>query len=121
MKFRHVTVADIVSIIASFMGFLSISFAVSGNLKVAALFLITAVFLDWLDGKVARSLGPGRLGKEIDSLADIISFGVAPAIFGLVQNNGIFALLSYLVFIAAGILRLSSWNIQKSKDYYKNQ
>jgi CDP-diacylglycerol--serine O-phosphatidyltransferase len=62
-------------------GFLACAFASVGRPELSALFVLLAVFLDSLDGALARSLdATSELGAELDSLADVISFGVAPAV-----------------------------------------
>jgi CDP-diacylglycerol--serine O-phosphatidyltransferase len=61
-------------------GLLSIVFAFQGNLKLAALCIFSGAFFDFFDGLVARLLKVnGELGKQLDSMADMVTFGVAPA------------------------------------------
>ena len=63
-----------------YCGFLSIGFAANGHFKNAAILIIIGVMLDSMDGRLARMLkADSTLGKELDSLADIVTFGVAPA------------------------------------------
>jgi CDP-diacylglycerol--serine O-phosphatidyltransferase len=62
-------------------GFISIIFALNGNLAGASWLILTAMIFDFLDGFAARALEAySAVGKELDSLADIVSFGIAPAI-----------------------------------------
>ena len=64
-----------------FFGFWSIISAFNGNFRQAGWFILYAGILDSLDGRVARRMGAGsRFGAELDSLVDIVSFGVAPAL-----------------------------------------
>jgi CDP-diacylglycerol--serine O-phosphatidyltransferase len=64
----------------AFVGALSVVFALKGFLETSALLIICAAILDFFDGFVARFLNvPSVFGKDLDSLADVISFGVAPA------------------------------------------
>ncbi len=62
-------------------GFISVIYALSGNLLTASWLILTAMVFDFLDGFSARSLKAySDIGKELDSLADVVSFGVAPAV-----------------------------------------
>jgi len=62
-------------------GFIAIIFALEGNLTTASWLILAAMIFDFLDGFSARLLKAySPLGKELDSLADIVSFGVAPAV-----------------------------------------
>src|SRR5919205_2175129 len=64
-----------------FFGFWSIVYAFNGNFRWAGWFIVFAGVLDMLDGRVARLSNTGsRFGAELDSLVDVISFGVAPAL-----------------------------------------
>src|SRR5664279_4703132 len=62
-------------------GFIAIIFAANGNLVTASWFILAAMIFDFLDGFSARLLKAySDIGKELDSLADVVSFGVAPAL-----------------------------------------
>ena len=64
-----------------FLGMIGIILATEGRTSMAAIMIIIAMLLDGLDGRVARALNAqSELGKELDSLSDVISFGVAPAL-----------------------------------------
>ena len=109
---RMVTVADFITLGNGIAGLASILFAINKQFKVAAALMLVAVALDFLDGKVARLLGKQHeFGKELDSLADTISFGVAPAIFGygLIQTK--VAMIAFIIFVFCGVLRLARYNI----------
>jgi len=97
-----------------FMGLIAILFVINGTYYLALTALLFAVVFDYFDGKVARLIGrEGEFGKQLDSLADTISFGVAPAIFGftLIQTN--FAIIVFTLFLFAGVLRLARYNIME--------
>ena len=95
---------------------------------IAAILLIAAVLMDFLDGKVARLFNkPHPYGKELDSLADTVSFGVAPAIFGfslmqyatnINQLQVTFGIVAFTVFLLCGILRLARYSIMDMKGVY---
>lgn len=96
-------------------GFLSILMNFQNNFKWAALFILIAGFIDRYDGKVARFLKvSSELGKELDSLADLVSFGVAPSIliFSLYNfiNFGPIGYIIVLTFPIAGAYRLARYN-----------
>lgn len=106
-------------------GCVAISFAFNGNIKTAFLFIILGAVFDFFDGLVARLLQvSSSLGKELDSLADIISFGVAPSMmvfYELKQLNcpsflgSIEHFMPYLAFMIAAFsaLRLAKFNIDE--------
>ena len=95
----------------------------------SALLIIITAFTDRFDGKMARKLNTvSELGKELDSLSDLVSFGVAPAIltwrlYNLTANEGgtlptIILYLVVLFFPMAGALRLAKFNIQDDRSYF---
>lgn len=100
-------------------GLVSIFFSLNKYMALSALFLIISLFFDFIDGKIARKINrEGSFGKEMDSLCDVISFGVAPAVFGLSIVNTPFALISVFLFLSCGILRLARYNVTKMEGYY---
>jgi len=107
-----------------FCGFLSIISAAEGQPTHAAWFIILAAFLDVLDGKVARlSGGASDVGKELDSLADFISFGVAPAflIYTFKLNAlGKWGWIIGMVYITAAGYRLARFNILSTSEEKNN-
>ena len=67
-------------------GFISIILALFGRIDLAPLFILLALLFDFLDGFIARKMGiQGELGKQLDSLADMVTFGIAPGIIMLVM------------------------------------
>jgi len=115
IRFRKlIQLPDLFTFMNIFMGLTAILLVVNEEYFFAAISLLIAVVFDYLDGKVARWVKrEGEFGKQLDSLADTISFGVAPAIFGfsLVQTN--FALIVFALFLFAGVLRLARYNIME--------
>jgi len=105
-------------------GFLSIISAAEGDPTQAAWFIILAGFLDALDGKVARFSGAtSAFGKELDSLSDMISFGIAPAF--LVYSFKLSALGKWgwiigVVYISAAAFRLARYNLLAQSEEKKN-
>jgi CDP-diacylglycerol--serine O-phosphatidyltransferase len=121
MKFtRLLKISDIWTFINVISGLLSIFLAIMGNLHIAAILLLTAVFFDYLDGKSAKKKHiANEFGKELDSLADIISFGVAPCVFVFFLFKDIRFILIYILYLLAGVTRLARFNILKTEGYFK--
>jgi CDP-diacylglycerol---serine O-phosphatidyltransferase len=97
-----------------FCGFLSIISAIEGNYEKSALFIIGGMIFDILDGKVARATRTtSQFGIEYDSLADLISFGLAPGIMmylWILEPLGKLGWLAALIYLACGALRLARFN-----------
>ena len=97
-------------------GLFSLMLAVEGRFVPAAWLIFFATIFDGLDGKVARSLGGGtQFGLEFDSLADLVSFGIAPGmLFYLVSFRGVLGILGAAVscfFVLCVALRLARFNV----------
>ncbi len=101
-----------------FLGFYSIVASLKGRFDLAAWAIVGAIFFDMMDGKVARLMkATSSFGVQYDSLADLVSFGVAP---GLLAYNWTLAplgrvgwLIAFL-FLTCGALRLARFNVQAS-------
>ncbi|MFH1591050.1 MAG: CDP-diacylglycerol--serine O-phosphatidyltransferase [archaeon] len=107
---RLVRWGDLFSLLNAACGMLAIMLSIGRRLDIAVGLLLAAVFFDAIDGKVARWTGPGVLGKHLDSLADMVSFGVAPAIFAYSLYPIGIAPVIYVIFVMAGALRLARFN-----------
>ncbi len=98
-----------------FFGFWSIISAFNGNFRWAGWFIVFAGILDMLDGRVARlSNTNSKFGAELDSLVDVISFGVAPALlmyFLDFASGGRFAWVLCYIYVVAVALRLARYNV----------
>ncbi|MFD3261728.1 CDP-diacylglycerol--serine O-phosphatidyltransferase [Paenibacillus lentus] len=106
-----------------FLGMLAIIFAFDGKYSMSAIMVIVAMLLDGLDGRVARALNAqSEFGKELDSLSDIISFGVAPALLMYsIAFSGIHPGIAWAVtaiFPMCGALRLARFNVRKGIPGY---
>ena len=99
-----------------FCGYACIVYAMRGEFAMAAPFIGFAIVVDMLDGRIARMTGTtSDFGVEFDSLADIISFGVAPAILAFtwgLQPLGRVGWAAGFLFVAAAAVRLARFNIQ---------
>jgi CDP-diacylglycerol--serine O-phosphatidyltransferase len=99
-----------------FAGFFAVISTLHGDYGPAAVAIGIAIVLDGLDGRIARLAGAtSDFGVQLDSLADVISFGLAPAVliysWGL-EDLGNFARLAAFVFLICGAMRLARFNIQ---------
>jgi len=98
-----------------FFGFWSIVYASQGNFLWAGWFVMFAGVLDMLDGRLARKVNAGtRFGAELDSLVDVISFGVAPAVimyFLEFSTSGRFGWVICYIYVVAVAVRLARYNI----------
>ena len=110
----RVVLPNLVTLAALSMGLTSIRFAIEGKFETAVLAIIVAAILDGLDGRLARALrGTSRFGAELDSLADFVDFGVAPALilyFSSLHRIPSFGWFAALVFVIAAALRLARFN-----------
>ena len=119
-----IALSDIISLLNMASGFLAIIFSINQELNIAAILMIIAIMFDSADGWVARKINRQDelgFGKNIDSLSDIVSFGVAPAIFLYSCINttpGIFQIIVVLVsllIVVCGVLRLTRYNVIAGK------
>jgi len=115
--------ANTITLLNIIFGTLSLIYTMRGDFNTAAIFILLAVLMDSLDGKVARRLDiMSQLGKELDSLCDLVSFGVAPAllIYAQVLDPYIFSLgvLAAVLYIVCGAFRLARFNVLNISDYF---
>jgi CDP-diacylglycerol--serine O-phosphatidyltransferase len=108
-----------------FFGFLSIVMAVQEEFLIAGWLVVIAAILDGLDGKIARLVSKGsRFGVEFDSLADLVSFGAAPAVLAYQIYFNRFGFLGVVIvffIVLCGALRLARYNVDNLyglKSYY---
>ena len=120
LRFRSlITPADVVTLLNIVSGFAGILFALNDRIGLSAGMLLASVLFDYLDGKVARfTKRGGEFGKQLDSLADTVSFGIAPAIFGYIQIQTSLAIIAFIIFLFSGILRLARYNIMNTKGEF---
>ncbi|MED5499814.1 CDP-diacylglycerol--serine O-phosphatidyltransferase [Salinicola sp. LHM] len=101
---------------ALFAGFYSIVAAINGDYAKAAIAIFVAMVLDGLDGRVARLTNTqSAFGAEFDSLADMVSFGMAPALVAftwILQDIGKIGWIAAFIFVAGAALRLARFNVQ---------
>ena len=108
------------------LGISSIKFSIDGNYSLAVIFILFAAILDALDGRIARLIkGTSEFGKELDSLTDFVSFGIAPIFilyFWELNNYGKLGWAITLIYSVCCVLRLARFNLTKidSKHLWKS-
>ncbi len=102
------------------LGISSIKFSIDGNFSLAVTLILFAAILDALDGRIARLIkGTSDFGKELDSLTDFVSFGIAPAFtlyFWELSNYGKLGWAITLIYSVCCVLRLARFNLTKIAD-----
>jgi CDP-diacylglycerol---serine O-phosphatidyltransferase len=108
------------------LGISSIKFSIDGSYSLAVIFILFAAILDTLDGRIARLIkGTSEFGKELDSLTDFVSFGIAPVFilyFWELNNYGRLGWAITLIYSVCCVLRLARFNLTKinSEENWKN-
>tara|TARA_B000000557_G_scaffold254952_1_gene245598 strand:- start:644 stop:1432 length:789 start_codon:yes stop_codon:yes gene_type:complete len=108
------------------LGISSIKFSIDGNYNLAVTLILIASILDALDGRIARLIkGTSEFGKELDSLTDFVSFGIAPAFilyFWELNNYGKLGWAITLTYSVCCVLRLARFNLTKidATEVWKN-
>ena len=101
-------------------GLTAIRFALENDFRAAVAAVICAGVFDMLDGRAARWLGAdSRFGAQLDSLADLVSFGIAPAVIMYVwslSRMGDAGWIAALIFCACSAIRLARFNVQAARD-----
>lgn len=123
MKKGMYILPNMLTLVGMFFGFLSIVATMRGNYVHAAWAIVIANIFDGLDGFVARATGASsRFGVELDSLADLIAFGAAPAVLiyrWTLQDFGRLGWAFSFFFLACGALRLARFNVQTAPGQSK--
>lgn len=104
------------------LGLFALMACLNGDYARAALLVVIGMIVDGLDGRVARALGvQSDFGKELDSLSDMVTFGVAPAViiyYTTLRNMGPTGMAIAISFTVAGALRLARYNLQTGGVHY---
>ena len=118
-KKTRVILPNTLTLIGVCIGLSSIKFALDLKYELAIIAIVFAALIDGLDGRIARLIkGTSKVGKELDSLTDVISFGVAPAFimyFWSLNNLGKFGWLLCLIYVVCVALRLARFNVTSSE------
>ena len=119
-KNARVILPNMLTLIGVCIGLTSIRFALDGKFEFAIIAIIFAALIDGLDGRIARLIkGTSKVGKELDSLTDMISFGVAPAFimyFWKLNTLGRFGWLVCLIYVICVALRLARFNVNSNQE-----
>jgi len=119
-KNARIILPNMLTLIGVCIGLTSIRFALEGKFEFAIIAVILAALIDGLDGRIARLIkGTSKVGKELDSLTDMISFGVAPAFimyFWKLNTLGRFGWLVCLIYVICVALRLARFNVNSNQE-----
>lgn len=117
MPWRRI-LPNLITCLALVCGISAIRYAIDSEFGIAVAAIILAMFLDALDGRVARALdGASKFGAEMDSLADLINFGIAPGVvvwLWSLHELGDAGWLAVVIFSVACCLRLARFNVSTS-------
>lgn len=116
---KTLKIADIFTIGNLSCGILSIFAASNENYTTSAFLIVLSLILDVLDGKVAKLMHQANsFGKQLDSLADLVSFGLAPAfLFYSLEEPGFGVALILILFSVCGMLRLARYNLSEGSGF----
>lgn len=107
--------ANFLTILSLICGFVSIIFSLESHFTFASWAIILSVIFDGLDGQIARrNPVPSEFGKELDSLVDVVSFGIAPSVLGYIfvyRDFYFWATLSLFIYLFCSVMRLAKYNI----------
>ena len=119
-KKSRVILPNILTLIGVCIGLTSIKFAFDGKFELSIVAVIVAGIIDGLDGRIARLIkGTSKVGKELDSLTDVISFGVAPAFimyFWSMSEIGRLGWLISIIYVVCVALRLARFNVNSEAE-----
>jgi CDP-diacylglycerol---serine O-phosphatidyltransferase len=118
--------ANIFSILSLSCGFASIIFSLESRFTFASWAILLSAIFDGLDGQIARRgvFGSTEFGKQLDSLVDVVAFGISPLVLGYIfvcQRFYLLAALSLFIYLACSVVRLAKYNItlkEKLADYF---
>ena len=116
----RVILPNTLTLIGVCIGLTSINLALNQNYKLSIIAIVLAAIIDGLDGRIARLIkGTSKVGKELDSLTDVISFGVAPAFimyFWIMNSYGKIGWLVSLIYVVCVTLRLARFNVNTGSE-----
>ena len=119
-KKTRVILPNMFTLIGVCIGLSSIKFAFDEKFTLSIIAIIVAAIIDGLDGRIARLIqGTSKVGKELDSLTDVISFGVAPAFimyFWKLNELGRVGWLICLIYVVCVALRLARFNVNSGQE-----
>ncbi|MEW6661928.1 MAG: CDP-diacylglycerol--serine O-phosphatidyltransferase [Bacillota bacterium] len=115
--------ANSITLLNLALGMLALVMILEGNVVAGAYLILLATVADGLDGKVSTlTKSTSEFGKQLDSLSDVVSFGVLPAVLAYktsMSELGYFGFVVASIFCACGVLRLARFNVLPSGDQFK--
>lgn len=115
----RINLANTLTLLNGVSGFLSVVASMQGMFAWAAGLILAGVFFDWFDGKAARWFSEETaLGAELDSLSDLVTFGVAPAVLVAAIAPFTVAYIAGALFVLSAALRLGRFNVQDMKGEF---
>lgn len=123
LDYLNKSCANTVTLLNIVFGSLSLVYTLNQQYSSAAIFILIAVLMDSLDGRIARKLDNcSQFGKELDSLSDLVSFGVAPAllVYSQVLTPYVYSLglIVAILYIVCGAFRLARFNVLNISDSF---
>ncbi len=126
IEIREQDAATLINLLFGMLALLFLAENTTGNVGIAATLMLVSVFADGADGYLARTRGQGRLGFELDSLADFASFGVVASVLAYyaarqgIGNQGLFFIIFVVSFLyaACSIIRLARYNVTKADNIF---
>ncbi|SMB94603.1 CDP-diacylglycerol--serine O-phosphatidyltransferase [Desulfonispora thiosulfatigenes DSM 11270] len=117
-----IIIPNMVTLSNLLLGIISLNYTMNEQYTVAAISILLAMMMDGMDGKIARKLDvASNFGKQLDSLCDLVSFGVAPALLvygSSLQAIGPSGLIIALIFALCGAIRLARFNVLDINDHF---
>ena len=117
--------ANSLTILSLVCGFVSIIFSLESHFTFASWAIVLSVILDGLDGQIARKNStPSEFGKELDSLVDVVSFGIAPSVLSytfIYRSFHLWSTLALFFYLFCSVMRLAKYNItpkEKMVNYF---
>jgi len=127
---KLLSVADGISLLNALFGFLAIIMAFLGEIRWSFSFILLAMMADGLDGIVARRTRQSGLGEYLEAMGDMISLGIAPAVFVFtIYYESIsycvyyqsYLIIVLIVFLSLSIVRLASFHIMKQNEFFETE
>jgi len=118
---RMIKLPDLVTVVNALLGFTAILMVAHGDVSSAAALVVLAAVADGVDGVLARNIEHSTFGINLDSLADLVSFGVAPAMMGYLlmkEMNPYAASALSAAYLVCGTLRLARFNVLAKTDVF---
>lgn len=117
--FKEMRPPDLFTLLNALFGFAAVVAAFRSDVQISVTLILSAAVADGLDGFMARRMTASQLGSNLDSLADLVSFGVAPAVIATVVLGSTWpALVMGGIFLVCGMLRLARFNISSKNDLF---